>query len=170
MHVAEPSDKFRILSVDGGGMRGLIPARVIENLEGRLQAEAGPDARVADYFHMFAGTSTGGLVALSLTVPEHPGGDRPKLSASKLAELYTSDGKKIFHRSFWQKLITLWGLRRPKYTLGPLEEAVKRNLGGDAKLAESLRELVVVAYDMTEREPWFFKRWPPREDEARNYE
>ena len=151
--MAEPNDRFRILSVDGGGMRGLIPARVIENLEQRLQAQAGPDARVVDYFHMFAGTSTGGLVALSLTVPEQPGGDRPKVSASELAELYTRDGKGIFHRSLWQKLITLWGLRRPKYTLGPLEEAVKRNLGADAKLADALRELVVVAYDMTDREP-----------------
>jgi patatin-like phospholipase/acyl hydrolase len=170
--MAEPNDKFRILSVDGGGMRGLIPARVIENLEGRLQAGAGPDARVADYFHMFAGTSTGGLVALSLTVPGKPGGDRPRVSASELAGLYTRDGGKIFHRSLWQKLITLWGLRRPKYTLGGLEEAVKRNLGADARLADALRELVVVAYDMTDREPWFFKRWPAREPggEARNYE
>jgi patatin-like phospholipase/acyl hydrolase len=168
--MAEPNDKFRILSVDGGGMRGLIPARVIENLEGRLQAEAGPHARVADYFHMFAGTSTGGLVALSLTVPLEPGGDRPRISASELAELYTRDGGKIFHRSLWHKLITLWGLRHPKYTLGGLEEAVKRNLGADARLADALRELVVVAYDMTEREPWFFKRWPARENDARNYE
>src|SRR5215216_3078305 len=94
-----PNDKFRILSIDGGGMRGLIPARVIENLEKRLQAEAGPDARVTDYFHMFAGTSTGGLVALSLTVPTHPGGDRPKISAEDLVKLYTSDGEAIFGRS-----------------------------------------------------------------------
>jgi patatin-like phospholipase/acyl hydrolase len=165
----EPNDKFRILAVDGGGMRGLIPALVIADLERRLQAEAGPDTRVADYFHMFAGTSTGGLVALSLTVPDHPGGDRPKLSASKLAELYTSDGEKIFHRSFWQKLRTLWGFIAPKYTLGPLEDAVKRNLGADAKLADALRDLVVVAYDMTDREPYFFKRWPARENETRNY-
>jgi patatin-like phospholipase/acyl hydrolase len=167
--MAEPNDKFRILSVDGGGMRGVIPARVIENVEQRLQAEAGPDARVVDYFHMFAGTSTGGLVALSLTVPAESGGGRPKVDASELATLYTTDGSKIFHRSLWHKLTTLWGFIAPKYTLGPLEEAVKRDLGSDAKLADALRELVVVSYDMTDREPWFFKRWPAREDEARNY-
>ena len=167
--MAEPNDRFRILSVDGGGMRGLIPARVIENLEQRLQAQAGPDARVVDYFHMFAGTSTGGLVALSLTVPAESAGGRPRIDASELANLYTTDGEKIFHRSLWQRLRTLWGFIGPKYTLGPLEEAVKRNLGAEAKLADALRELVVVAYDMTDREPYFFKRWPAREDEARNY-
>jgi patatin-like phospholipase/acyl hydrolase len=168
--VTERNDRFRILSVDGGGMRGLIPARVIQNLEERLQAEAGSEARVADYFHMFAGTSTGGLVALSLTVPDlpdHP--DRPLLSASGLADLYTSDGPKIFHRGLGQKLRTLRGWIGPKYGLRGLEAAVIRNLGSDAKLADALRELVVVSYDMTATEPYFFKRWPAREDDARNY-
>ena len=164
-----PTDRFRILSVDGGGMRGLIPALVIADLEDRLQAEAGPDARVADYFHMFAGTSTGGLVALSLTVPdlpEHP--DRPLIDAKTLADLYTADGPKIFHRSFWRKLRTLWGFIAPKYGSRPLEDAVERRLGDEAKLADALRELVVVAYDMTDREPYFFKRWRARGDDSRN--
>jgi len=44
--MAEPNDRFRILSGDGGGMRGLIPVLVIADLECRLQVEAGPDARV----------------------------------------------------------------------------------------------------------------------------
>lgn len=168
MEAEAPNDRFRILSVDGGGMRGLIPARVIQNLEERLQVEAGPDVRVADYFHMFAGTSTGGLVALSLTVPAGPGENRPKLSAADLAELYTRDGAKIFHRSLWRKLRTLWGWLGPKYGSGPLAQAVTRNLGAEARLAEALRELVVVAYDMTATEPFFFKRWPARENDARN--
>ena len=67
---AKPTDRFRILCVDGGGIRGLIPALVIAELERRLQSEAGEGARASDYFHMFAGTSTGGLVALSLTAPD----------------------------------------------------------------------------------------------------
>jgi patatin-like phospholipase/acyl hydrolase len=164
-----PNDRFRILSVDGGGMRGLIPALVIADLERRLQDDAGPDVRVADYFHMFAGTSTGGLVALSLTVPDLPArADRPLLSASALADLYTTDGPKIFHRSFWRKLRTLWGYIAPKYGSGPLQAAVERRLGNEAQLADALRELVVVAYDMTDREPYFFKRWRARDDDSRN--
>lgn len=167
--MTEPNDRFRILSVDGGGMRGLIPALVLADLERRLQAEAGPDARVADYFHMFAGTSTGGLVALGLTVPDLPSRpDRPLISAATLAELYTADGPHIFHRSLWRKLRTLWGWIAPKYTLGPLEEAVAKRIGTDVKLADALREVIVVAYDMTDREPYFFKRWRAREQEARN--
>ena len=166
---AAPNDRFRILSVDGGGMRGLIPALVIADLERRLKEGAGADARVADYFHMFAGTSTGGLVALSLTVPDLPSRpQRPLISAGELAELYTTDGGKIFHRSLWQKLRTLWGWAGPKYGSKALAEAVTRNFGTEARIADALREVVVVAYDMTDREPYFFKRWRARETEARN--
>jgi uncharacterized protein len=146
-------------------MRGLIPALVIAELERRLQEGAGEGARVADYFHMFAGTSTGGLVALSLTVPDLPSGpDRPRISAKTLADLYTVDGPKIFHRSLWQKGRTAGGWIGPKYGLGPLEAAVANRLGTKANLADALRELVITAYDMTDREPYFFKRWRAREE------
>jgi uncharacterized protein len=165
--MAVEKDRFRILSVDGGGMRGLIPALVIAELEERLQQHAGPDARVSDYFHMFAGTSTGGLVALGLTTPDPRQPQRPLVSAAELALFYTEDGPGIFHRSFAQKLKTLRGLIGPKYRLGPLKEAVERRLGR-ATLDQALRELVVCAYDMTDRQPYFFKRWRARETAERN--
>jgi len=165
----QPTDRFRILCVDGGGIRGLIPALVIADIERRLQQRAGPHARASDYFHMFAGTSTGGLVALSLTAPDPDQPERPAVSASELAGFYTEDGPKIFHRSLWQKLRTLWGWLGPKYTLGPLESAIERRLG-TTHIQHALRELVVTSYDMTNREPYFFKRWRARElpDSDRN--
>jgi patatin-like phospholipase/acyl hydrolase len=164
-----PNDRFRVLCVDGGGIRGLIPALVLADVERRLQEGAGPDARLADYFHMFAGTSTGGLVALSLTVPDLPSRpDRPLLTAANLADVYTIDGPKVFHRSLLQKLRTLWGWLGPKYSPDALEQTVTDRLGTAAKLADALRELIVLAYDMTDREPYLFKRWRAREEEAQN--
>ena len=150
-------------------MRGLIPALVIKNLEERLQAEAGPDARVADYFHLFAGTSTGGLVALSLTARDPGEPSRPKISAEDLAKLYTDDGRTIFHLGLWRKIRTLWGLIGPKYSSKPLGNAITAHLGAEPKLADALRDLMVVAYDMTASEPYFFKRWPALEDDAANH-
>jgi len=158
----QPTDRFRILCVDGGGIRGLIPALAIAEIEKRLQAEAGPQARASDYFHMFAGTSTGGLVALSLTAPDEKNPERPAVSAADLAGFYTEDGPKIFHRSLWQRLRTAWGWLGPKYTLGPLESAIEHRLG-TTHIQNALRELVVCSYDMTNREPYFFKRWRARE-------
>ncbi len=160
--IASPTDRFRILSVDGGGMRGLIPALAIADLERRLQARAGEEARISDYFHMFAGTSTGGLIALSLTAPDPTRPGRPRVSAAELSAFYVQDGPGIFRRSLGQRVRTLWGFAGPKYSLGPLAEAVERRLG-DVKLADALREVVVASYDMTNREPYFFKRWRARE-------
>jgi patatin-like phospholipase/acyl hydrolase len=157
-----PTDRFRILCVDGGGVRGLIPALVLTELERRLQQEAGPQARVSDYFHMFAGTSTGGLVALSLTAPDPDHPERPGVSADQLARFYTEDGPDIFHRSLFQKIRTLWGWLGPKYTLGPLERTIENRLG-TTTVAHALRELIVTSYDMTNRDPYFFKRWRARE-------
>jgi hypothetical protein len=157
-----PTDRFRILSVDGGGIRGLIPALVIAEVERRLRERAGEEARISDYFHLFAGTSTGGLIALALTAPDPVRPDRPQVSADELAALYVEDGPKIFNRTLWHRLRTVWGFTGPKYSAEPLRGAVSRRLGG-AMLAEALREVVIPAYDMTGREPFFFKRWRARQ-------
>ncbi|KAL3633857.1 hypothetical protein CASFOL_022619 [Castilleja foliolosa] len=58
-----------VLSIDGGGIRGIIPGTILANLESKLQELDGPNARIADYFDVIAGTSTGGLVTTMLTAP-----------------------------------------------------------------------------------------------------
>ena len=160
-------DRFRILAVDGGGIRGLIPALVIAELEQRLRDRVGGEPRACDYFHLLAGTSTGGLVALALTAPHPADRTRPRMSGADLASLYVEDGPAIFRRGLWQRLRTLEGFTGPKYAAGPLRAAAERRLG-EGRLAEALREVVATAYDMTSREPYFFKRWRARETAERN--
>jgi patatin-like phospholipase/acyl hydrolase len=150
------SAQFRILIIDGGGIRGLIPALLIQELETRLRARR-PGAQIADYFHLFAGTSTGGLIALGLTAPDDEPG-RARMDAAKLVALYRKRGPAIFARSGAQRLRTLWGWTGPKYTLEALRAALDEELG-PARLSQALRELVVVGYDMTKPGPKFFKRW-----------
>jgi hypothetical protein len=157
----EPNYRFRILCVDGGGIRGLISALVIAEFERLLQERDGPDARIADYCHLFAGTSTGGLISLALTRPDPAPG-------SELADFYTEDGPRIFHRDLLRKLRTGWGTLAPKYSDKPLREAVLGRLG-DGHLAEASRDLLVTSYDMTKREPFFFKRWKALKEPASNF-
>src|SRR5438477_11737057 len=79
-----PSDReFRILSIDGGGIRGVFPAAVLAGLEEQLLG----GASVAGYFDLIAGTSTGGILALGL------GADLP---AAELLRLYVERGCEIF--------------------------------------------------------------------------
>ncbi len=153
--------RFRILSVDGGGIRGLISVLVLEEIEQRLGEKVGGSPRLADYFHLFAGTSTGGLIALALTAPR-------EVSAGELASFYVDDGPRIFHRGLGHELGSLWGLSGPKYTLAPLREAVERRLGRST-ISAATRDLLVTSYDMNKSEPYFFKRWRALENPARNF-
>lgn len=159
---SKPStDRFRILSFDGGGIRGLISAEVAKELEQRVRDKAGDQgAQLSDYFHLFAGTSTGGLIALGLTSPE-------RLRASDLASFYTEDGPTIFRRDLGWRLRTLNGLIGPTYPAEPLRAAVKGKLGTQ-RVSEALRDLLIPSYDMHTREPFFIKRWRAKEDVSRN--
>jgi patatin-like phospholipase/acyl hydrolase len=156
---------FRILSVDGGGVRGLIPALLLQDLEARLRKQR-PDATLTDHFDLFVGTSTGGLIVLGLTAPTE-NGSGPRMNAAKLVDLYRGRGPEIFKRSLLQKLRTLWGWTGPKYGLGPLGNVLSDELG-PGRLADALRDLVVVSYDMATPGPQFFKRWQASASTERN--
>jgi uncharacterized protein len=155
-----------VLAIDGGGIRGLIAARVIERLEELINEEASEERRLADCFHMVSGTSTGGLIALGLTAPDpkHPG--RPRLTGADLVELYLSDGPEIFGDTL-HKLLSLGGFIGPKHSPGRLEGALSRRFG-DTRLSHALREVIITAYDMAEPGPHFFKRWRARESADRD--
>ncbi|KAF7141667.1 hypothetical protein RHSIM_Rhsim06G0047300 [Rhododendron simsii] len=85
-----------VLSIDGGGIRGIIPATILEYLESQLQEFDGEDARLADYFDVIAGTSTGGLVTAMLTAPNEKG--RPLFAAKEIKPFYLDHSPKIFPR------------------------------------------------------------------------
>ena len=62
---------FRILSIDGGGIRGILPGQLIAALEEKIQKRTGnPDARISDYFDLIAGTSTGGIRLIFSLLPQ----------------------------------------------------------------------------------------------------
>lgn len=150
----KPSARFRILAFDGGGIRGLISVLVLAEIEKRLEALGEPELKpvhISDYFHLFAGTSTGGLISLALTSPKEP-------AAAELAGFYTEDGPVIFHNSWVREIETARGFRAPKYSAKPLEKALRERLGSST-LDQARRDVMVVSYDMHANRPHFFKRW-----------
>jgi patatin-like phospholipase/acyl hydrolase len=156
----KPSARFRILAFDGGGIRGLISVLVLAEIERRLQRRLGRPTPLTDHFHLFAGTSTGGLITLALTSPTEP-------TSKDLADFYTEDGPRIFHRDVVRELTTLWGWAAPKYAAEPLRRAIEERLG-TSRLSEARRDVLVTSYDMHASEPHFFKRWRALEDEDRD--
>lgn len=142
------SDKVRILSIDGGGIRGIIPATILAAIEERSKK------RIADLFDFVAGTSTGGILALGLTVDG--GGGRPMYEAADLRNLYLERGADIFPplRPHW--LRTGRGLFDQRYRQDALEEVLKEYMK-DARLKDALVPALVPAYEIELRQPFFFR-------------
>src|SRR5207253_1258034 len=103
-------DQYRILALDGGGVRGTYTSKLIE----RLHAETG----FLDHVDLVAGTSTGGIIALALAA-----GKRPQ----EVTALYTQDAGTIFSTPFWRRLQA--GLLISKYPNDGLRQALTLVLG-----------------------------------------
>ncbi|GAB4852104.1 Proteolipid protein 2 [Ancistrocladus abbreviatus] len=90
-------DFITILSIDGGGIRGISPSIILDFLESELQKLDGKDARLADYSDVIAGTSTGGLVTAMLVAPDE--NNRPLFCAKDIKQFYLDNCPKIFPQS-----------------------------------------------------------------------
>ena len=148
------SERLKILSIDGGGIRGVIPAVVlmkIEELTGR------PICRL---FDLIVGTSTGGIIALGLTRPDGEG--EPANSAAELLDLYAEHGRRIFSRSIWHRTRAFGNALDEKFPAHQLEEVLEDYLG-DARLSDALTDVLVTAYEIETRSPWFFRSRRARE-------
>src|SRR3954463_14350170 len=130
---------MKVLCIDGGGIRGLIPARVLQEIERRT------GRRTAEMVDLIAGTSTGGLLACGLTRPG--AGGRPMFTAAQLAETYVVDGPKIFSRSMRKRISSAGGLTDEKYDDAGLAATLKDQLGA-TRLSQALRDLLITAYDL----------------------
>lgn len=159
----------RILSIDGGGIRGIIPGQVLVSIEQKLIKKTGKqDARIADYFDLIAGTSTGGILACIYLCPTEDGSKKPRFSAEKAVDLYLNKGTKIFSQSLWKRLISFRGLLDEKYNPYELQDSLK-DYFGDLKLSELLQPCLITAYDITERKTTFFTRQKAIHEPGRDY-
>ena len=156
-----------ILSIDGGGIRGLIPAVILVELERRLAA-SGRSKPIAHYFDLIAGTSTGGIIAAGLTCPKGKTRTTPACTASDLVDLYEKEGGEIFNRGFFidlRRTLTNPGSAfDERYDAAPLEAKLKARLG-DRRLSEAIAKVVITAYDITKREARFLTNGLQRDGE-----
>lgn len=145
---------FRILSIDGGGIRGIVAARMLEVIEQQLTQPVG------EYFDLIVGTSTGALIAAGLVTGR---------SANQILKLYLSEGEKIFpYRSWFSPqrlpLILKYGLSAPKFGDEGLIRVVQ-SLGLNAQLGDispdpdTSNKLMIISYDTVRRSPVVFKSW-----------
>ncbi|KAG7943669.1 hypothetical protein I3843_15G053700 [Carya illinoinensis] len=133
-----------ILSIDGGGIRGLIPATILAFLESQLQELDGEEARLADYFDVIAGTSTGGLVTAMLAAPNE--NNRPLFDAKE-------------YQALLSPTCGLYGIFKsligPKYD-GKYLHGVLREKLGETRLHSTLTNVVIPTFDIKNLQPTVF--------------
>lgn len=152
---------LRVLALDGGGIRGVIPATLLTEIEKRT------GKRIAEMFDLIAGTSTGGILALGLTTPDPSDTTKPRYTAQDLVGLYAQKGDVIFNRSLAHRLLTLFGLLGSKYAVRGLDETL-RTYFGNSRLKEAVAEVLITSYDLEKRDSWFLARHKAHEDSAAN--
>ncbi|NRG16194.1 patatin-like phospholipase family protein [Rhizobiales bacterium] len=159
--------KHFILTIDGGGVRGLIPLRILESLESRLAAR-GKSAPLHRYFDLIAATSTGGIIAAGLAAPKPDDlSGAPAATIAELRRFYEVEAREVFKpRGFLEKLLANpLGLFDEKYDERPLERVLKERLGWTS-LASALTHVVLTAYDISAREAVFMTNGRTRKGEA----
>ena len=140
----------RVLSIDGGGIRGIIPAMVVAHIERKLGKPA------HEIFDLMVGTSTGGILALGLS---RPGANRPaQVSARRVVKLYEEQGANIFEYSLWRKLRTVGGILDEAYSHEVLEGILGKYFAG-ATLGDCKVPTMVTSYDIQNRCTVFLKSW-----------
>jgi patatin-like phospholipase/acyl hydrolase len=133
-----PSRRFQILSLDGGGYKGVFSVAVLASLEEDL------GIRVLDHFDLVAGTSTGGIIALALGAG---------LSPAEILEFYLREGRFIFPAGPIRKVRQLF---KSKYSDGPLKKAVE-DVFKDTCLWQSRVPLCIPSYDLRSDDVYLFR-------------
>ncbi|KAJ1268864.1 hypothetical protein BS78_07G166300 [Paspalum vaginatum] len=156
-----------VLSIDGGGVRGIIPGTILAFLEEKLQElDARPDARIADYFDVVAGTSTGGLVTAMLTAPNEEG--RPLFAAKDINAFYLQHCPKIFPAVSGGLLGLAKGVfLGPKYD-GKYLRSVVRELLGETRVSQALQNIVIPTFDIKLQQPTVFSRYDAMNDVSKD--
>ncbi|CAH1449494.1 unnamed protein product [Lactuca virosa] len=149
-----------VLSIDGGGIRGLIPAIILDFLENELKRIDGEDARIADYFDIIAGTSTGGLITAMLTAPDED--KRPVFEAKDIKNFYLQNSPKIFTQdcNIFKKFIK--SLMGPVYDGKYLHNSIRKRLR-NTKLEDTLTNIVIPTFDINTLQPTIFSSYEMKE-------
>ncbi|UBZ07289.1 patatin-like phospholipase family protein [Salegentibacter mishustinae] len=146
--------KIRILSIDGGGIRGILPGTILTYLEDELKKKTNnPHTSISEYFDFFAGTSTGGILTLIYLIPDENGIN--KYSARDALKIYLEKGEEIFNVPLRNKIESLGGIIDEKYPEADLEKNLEYYFK-KSTLSESLKPCLVPSYDIRNRRAHFF--------------
>jgi patatin-like phospholipase/acyl hydrolase len=155
------SPKFKVLSIDGGGIRGIIPCIILKYLEENTGKP------ISSLFNLIAGTSTGGIISVGLT--KHESNFQNSFRAEQMLELYVKFGKDIF--SDRPKDLLSWvsaKLFAKPYDASDMEALLDRYFG-ESRLKDALSNVLVTTYDIEKGKPFYFSSRLAAKDDKENF-
>ena len=153
-----------ILAIDGGGVRGLVAAIVLDALDGEFRA-IGKQCAVSDCFDLIVGTSSGSIVAAGLAMP-HPDGTEG-IGPAQIRALFEKNAIRIFPRRAFMHIPVIGRLPQlfgPLYEPDGLSDVLSEQFG-DVVFASSRRNLLVTAYSIDPRDAVLFRGGPIYENQ-----
>lgn len=145
---AVDNHKVRILSLNGGGARGLFTISVLAEIERILASKnSEQDIKIGDYFDLITGTSIGGILALGLATGK---------SARELEKVFNDKANDIFPTR-WSLTNLLKSLCAPIYSSSPLRETIETMIGAETKFNDLSRRVMIPAVNLSTGKPQFFK-------------
>lgn len=163
--------KVRILCLDGGGIRGLIPAVILSYIEEGIRKKTGNEnAVLADYFDMIGGTSTGGILTCLYLVPPRDG-DKSRTTryfAHEAVKMYKEHAESIFKTNYPRQIASVRLVYDEKYQVGDFEKLLNKYFG-DSKLSDLVRPALITSYDIEERKAVFFTQPEAKDSPFHDY-
>lgn len=143
---------FNILSIDGGGLRGIVPVKILQKIESVTGVP------IQETFDLFAGTSTGGLIAACLSLRDEKNPNRPRYTLQQIEAIYKDKGHLIFppQNGLNRLLHKMLNLFSPGYSAAGIDTVLREYIG-EQRLNDLLRPILVSCYDLNSNQPVFFK-------------
>ena len=139
-----------ILSIDGGGIRGIVPAAILNYLETRIQLILNDNRiRIANLVDLVAGTSTGSIVGSLMLLPGE-NKDGALYSMKEIMDMYVQMGPDVFRKDKWHSVKTLWGLLGPKFPSSNIEDPLVQMVD-HFKLGDLIKPCLFTGYDIDKR-------------------
>jgi len=159
--MAKKSTLIKVLSIDGGGIRGIIPGQIMVEIEKEFKIIP------ADYFDIISGTSTGGILACAYLCPDKSG-KNPRYNCEQVVNLYFEYGDDIFDIPFFHKIVSAGGLIDEKYPEDGIEDVLEDHFG-ELWLKDLLKPCLITSYDIKSRKGHFFYQHKAKNDKTYNF-
>jgi uncharacterized protein len=150
------AETFNILSIDGGGIRGVFPAKFLASIEEELVRRNNPKTQIYQHFDLIAGTSTGGIIAIAVALG---------ISAKEILDLYLNKADTIFGKKReWFNRWTYYSKYRSETLANTLRDTFRQRFNGsDPRLNDCKTSVCIPIYDLFEGKPSVLKsKYHPR--------